>query len=154
RSGTCMRAFLASEAARWVKQAVVCEPTSLKAGTRHRGVMAVRAEVVGPGGHSSRADELPSPLARLAHLAVGLDGWGRGHRKAGPPGFPGVALTRPDARGGVASNVVPRRGDLTFSLRPPRGADLDAIAAELERRARRLCPEATLEVTWASPPFQ
>src|SRR5262249_39631169 len=88
--GSCMRAFLASGRAQGIERAVVCEPTSLRVGTRHRGVMAFSAEVTGEGGHSSRADQLPRPIARLARIAVALDDWGQKMLPIGPPGFAGM----------------------------------------------------------------
>ena len=55
----------------------MCEPTARAAGTAHRGVFGQRATLIGPGGHSSKADHLPKPLAQLARLAVALDDAGR-----------------------------------------------------------------------------
>jgi len=43
RSGTCIRAFLDSEAARGLTHAVVCEPTGCRVGVRHRGIGAATA---------------------------------------------------------------------------------------------------------------
>jgi acetylornithine deacetylase/succinyl-diaminopimelate desuccinylase-like protein len=37
RSGSCMRAFLESAHARGIERAIVCEPTSCRVGSRHRG---------------------------------------------------------------------------------------------------------------------
>src|SRR5262249_31928435 len=122
--GSCMQAFLRTDAARWVQRAVVCEPTSLAVGTRHRGVMAFLAEARGEGGHSSRADQLKKPVVELARLAVALDQWAQHNLELGPPGFRGLCVNVASLAGGVAFNVVPPRAELVFSLRPPPGADL------------------------------
>src|SRR5688572_20506523 len=67
-----MHAFLESPHAKPIREAIVCEPTARAAGIAHRGVLGQRATLLGPGGHSSKADHLPKPLATLARLAVAL----------------------------------------------------------------------------------
>src|SRR5512142_2473202 len=63
-----MHAFLASPHAREIREAIVCEPTARTAGIAHRGVLAGAASLEGAGGHSSKADFMPKPIAKLAHL--------------------------------------------------------------------------------------
>src|SRR5262249_8018292 len=41
RSDACMRAFLASPHVHGIERAIVCEPTGLRAGVRHRGILAL-----------------------------------------------------------------------------------------------------------------
>jgi acetylornithine deacetylase len=146
-AGTCMRALVSSGGLGRVGYAVVCEPTGLRAGTRHRGILTLEAHLVGEGGHSSRADQLPRPLAALARLAAALDDWGRARVKEGPPGYPGMCLNVAKLDGGVAFNVVPDDAHLTVSLRPPPGSDLAAIQSELRQIAAQVCPQA--EVSWS-----
>jgi acetylornithine deacetylase len=152
-SGVAMRAFVASAHRAGLERAIVCEPTNLRIGTRHRGFVVVEVVVHGPGGHSSRADSLPSPIAMLSRLAVALDDWSRRHHTLGPPGFPGMCLNLAKLDGGVAFNVIPAQGRLLVSLRPPPGADTAAIAAELEAIARQVVPEATFELLRNNAPF-
>jgi acetylornithine deacetylase len=148
--GTCMRTFLQSGRARGLERAVVCEPTRLRPGTRHRGVMAFAAEVAGPGGHSSRADELPRPLAELARLAVAIDDWGREMLAVGPPGFRGMCTNVAELRGGVAFNVIPTGAELLWSVRPPPGTSLDSVEQAM---IARLPPGARLRVTLKNAAF-
>src|SRR6185436_18629205 len=105
-----IRAFLASPAARGIERAIVCEPTSCRAGWRHRGIGSARAAVAGPGGHSSRADATPNPIAILARAAVALDDLGRERRLVGPPGFEGLCMNIASIDGGIAFNVIPTTG--------------------------------------------
>jgi acetylornithine deacetylase len=154
KGGSCVRAFLASEQARGLTQAVVCEPTGLRAGTRHRGVMALEARLKGHGGHSSLADTMPAPLADLARLAIAWDDWGRARRSDGPPGFPGMCFNVARLDGGVAFNVVPEEARLTVSLRPPPGADARAIREELYAIAARTAPGAEVTAVLDNAPFQ
>ena len=128
--GTCIRAALPELAG--ITHAIVCEPTLLRVGTRHRGILTLEAHLRGEGGHSSRADQLPRPIAELARLAVALDDWGRAHVGKGPRGFPGMCLNVAKLDGGIAFNVVPDAAHLTVSLRPPPGSDLAGIQRELE----------------------
>ena len=82
-----IRAFLAVAArARRSARSIVCEPTARTAGVAHRGVLAQRATLAGPGGHSSKADHLPKPIAQLARLAVALDDVGARRAPRRPAG--------------------------------------------------------------------
>jgi acetylornithine deacetylase len=153
RDGTCMRQLCSSGALGALTYALVCEPTSLRAGVRHRGILTLEAHRPGKGGHSSRADDLPRPLAELSRLAVALDDWGRAHAGQGPAGYPGMCLNVAKLDGGVAFNVVPDQAHLIVSLRPPPGSDLRAIQEELEAMAARVAPEARVHWTLENAPF-
>ncbi len=139
-SGTVMRAFVASAHARGIERAVVCEPTRLQVGTRHRGILAIDVARRGAGGHSSAADRMPAPIADLARVAVAVDDWARARRDAGPPGFPGMCVNVARLAGGVAFNVVPDSAMLSLSLRPPPGADMVALQEELGELIGRALP--------------
>ena len=153
--GTCIRAFLDSDAARGLERAIVCEPTRCRVGVRHRGIGAATAALEGPGGHSSRVDDLVNPIAVLSRAAVALDEMASAHKGKGPAGFQGIHLNVAALKGGIAFNVVPTRAELFFSLRPAPGASVDDLLAEAEVRVRAATsPHA---ITWnlaaASPPF-
>ena len=136
RGGSIARAFLASERARALTQAIVCEPTSCRIGHRHRGIAWAEATASSPGGHSSRADQIANPIATLARVGAALDLHGRQQRAAGPAGFAGLCLNVAAIEGGVAFNVVPTHARLTVSVRPAPGADLARVLRDLERIAR------------------
>lgn len=153
RGGSCARAFLASGRAEEVERVIVCEPTGCRAGTRHRGVLAFEAELIGRGGHSSAADALPAPIAELARLAVALDAWGKLRRDQGPEGFRGMCMNVAKLEGGVAFNVVPERAVLSWSLRPPPGADARALREEMLALTERVTPTARVTQTLDNPPF-
>ena len=154
---TCMRAIIAHSSMvlgeGGVRRAIVCEPTSLRPGTRHRGIMALEVSLKGQGGHSSRADAMPKPIADLARLAVALDDWGLARRDEGPAGFPGLCMNIAKLDGGVAFNVIPERAMLTVSLRPPPGSDVGTIRRALEEQIARIVPQAMLRWVLDSPPF-
>jgi acetylornithine deacetylase len=143
---TIARAFLASGRAAGIERAIVCEPTSCRVGHRHRGIATAEAIATSPGGHSSRADELPSPIVTLARVAVALDEFGKRHRTLGPPAFPGLCLNVASIDGGLAFNVIPTTARLCVSLRPGPGVDTDAVLAEAEREARRAAGAEA--ITW------
>ena len=152
-SSAAMRSFVASPHRAGLERAIVCEPTNLKVGVRHRGFVAFEVTVTGPGGHSSRADSLPSPIAMLARLGVAFDDWSRRHFGVGPAGFPGMCVNLAKLDGGVAFNVIPANGRLLVSIRPPPGADTAAIRAELETLARAVVPGSTFTMLRDNQPF-
>jgi acetylornithine deacetylase len=157
RRGTCIRRFLDEPGlSGGLERAIVCEPTGCAVGWRHRGIGAAEATATSPGGHSSRADTLPNPVALLARAAVALDDMGRRYRGQGPPGFEGLCLNVAALDGGLAFNVIPTRATLRMSLRPAPGADLGALLAEAEKTARDAVVPTTIEwsVINTNPPFQ
>jgi acetylornithine deacetylase len=155
KSGVCIRAFLASERATGIERAIVCEPTGCRVGARHRGIGAAEAIASSPGGHSSRVDELPNPIAILARAAVALDDMGREHRGRGPAGFQGICLNVAAIDGGIAFNVIPTRAALLISVRPAPGTSVADVLAEAEQRARAAAaPHAIAwQVKTANPAF-
>jgi acetylornithine deacetylase len=149
-----LRAFLAaSPLARAIEEVIVCEPTARAAGIAHRGVLAQTATLRGPGGHSSKADHLPKPIATLARLAAALDDAGLRRLGDGPPGMTGTCLNLASLAGGVAFNVIPARGELEWSLRPYPGFDRAGWDREVAELARALDPEIALATTIDHEPF-
>lgn len=154
--GSCLRALIDRErsgALAGVERAIVCEPTSCRAGTRHRGVLSVEAHLSGRGGHSSRADDLPAPLSDAARLAVAFAEWGRRLQQEGPAGFRGMCMNIAKLDGGVAFNVVPDEARLTISVRPPPGSDVGQVRDELFALAADVEPRAQLSAPVANPSF-
>jgi acetylornithine deacetylase len=157
RSGTCLRHFLAEPSmSQGLTHAIVCEPTGNAVGWRHRGIAAVEATATSEGGHSSRVDHVPNPMAILARAAVALDDMGRRYKDQGPAGFQGICLNIAALDGGLAFNVIPTRATLRVSLRPAPGTDLRALLAEAEAEARRAA--APHQLGWSianeNPAFQ
>ena len=157
RAGTCMRRFLADPSlSGGLERAIVCEPTGCAVGWRHRGIGAAEATAVSPGGHSSRVDRLPNPIAILARAAVALDDMGRRHRDHGPAGFEGICMNVASLDGGLAFNVIPTRATLKMSLRPAPGIDLAGLLREAEQVARAAAAPAPIDwsVVNENPSFQ
>lgn len=148
-----IQAFLATPAARGIREVIVCEPTARGAGIAHRGVIAQHAIMTGPGGHSSKADHLPRPVAQLARLATALDDIGRARLHDGPAGMAGLCLNLAGIAGGVAFNVIPARGELGWSLRPFPGFDRAAWHAEVARLAAAIDPAIQIVTDIDHPAF-
>jgi acetylornithine deacetylase len=148
-----IRAFLAGPHAAAIREVVVCEPTAHTAGVAHRGVLGQRAVLTGPGGHSSRADHMPKPIAQLARLAVALDDAGARRLHDGPAGMQGTCLNVASLAGGVAFNVIPARGALEWSLRPFPGFDRAGWDREVAALVARIDPGIGLEVIIDHQPF-
>jgi acetylornithine deacetylase len=148
-----LRAFLASADAHAIEEVIVCEPTARRAGVAHRGVLGQRATLTGPGGHSSKADHLPKPLATLARLATALDDAGVRRRGDGPPSMAGTCLNIASLAGGVAFNVIPARAELEWSLRPYPGFDRAGWDREVAALAAAIDPAIDVAVTIDHGPF-
>lgn len=148
-----LRAFLESPHARAIEEVIVCEPTARTAGVAHRGILGQRAVLTGPGGHSSKADALPKPLATLARLAAALDDAGIRRRGDGPPGITGTCLNIASLTGGVAFNVIAARAELAWSIRPYPGFDRDGWDREVAELARALDPAIAIATTIFHDPF-
>jgi acetylornithine deacetylase len=145
--------FLGTPHAAAIEQVIVCEPTARTAGLAHRGVLACRATLSGPGGHSSRADHVQKPLAKLARLAAALDELGEIYRARGPAGMTGTCLNIAALAGGIAFNVIPSRGELTYSLRPYPGFPRAAWDAEVAARAAAIDPAIAITAEIDQPAF-
>lgn len=148
-----MQAFLAGPHAAAIEDVIVCEPTARVAGTAHRGVLGQRAVLTGPGGHSSKADALPKPIAALCRFATALDDAGIRRRGDGPARMRGTCLNIAGLTGGVAFNVIPGRGELEWSLRPYPGFDRAAWDAEVAALAAAVDPAIAVATTIDHEPF-
>ncbi|HEY4055647.1 MAG TPA: M20/M25/M40 family metallo-hydrolase [Kofleriaceae bacterium] len=150
--------FLASPHARGIEEVIVCEPTARSAGIAHRGILAQSATLTGPGGHSSKADHLPKPIAQLARLAVALDDLSirrvdEGPRDPALASMKGLCMNVAALEGGVAFNVIPGRGELSWSIRPYPGFDRTAWDASIASLAHAIDPRITIATTLDNVPF-
>jgi acetylornithine deacetylase len=148
-----MHAFLESPHLAQIEQVIVCEPTARAAGVAHRGVLAQKATLLGPGGHSSKADFVPKPIATLARLAAALDDASIRRLHDGPAGMTGTCLNIASIAGGVAFNVIPARGELEWSLRPYPAFDRAGWDREVGELARALDAAIAIETTIDHAPF-
>jgi acetylornithine deacetylase len=149
-----MRAFLETPHVADIREVLVCEPTARVAGIAHRGVLSQTATARGPGGHSSKADHLAKPLARLARLAASLDDVATRRIDDGPAGMTGTCLNIADFRGGVAFNVIPALAELEWSIRPYPGFDRAGWDREVATLAHAIDPEIAIEALIDHAPFR
>ncbi|MCX5748211.1 MAG: M20/M25/M40 family metallo-hydrolase [Proteobacteria bacterium] len=147
------RAFLASPHRAGIREMIVCEPSSRRAGVAHRGVLGQTATLDGPGGHSSKADHLPKPIARLARLATRLDDLAIRRVGQGPTGMTGTCMNLSALRGGIAYNVIAAHAQLEWSLRPYPGFDRDDWEREIAALAREVDPAIVIATMTDLPPF-
>lgn len=150
---SCMEAFLASGLTAGIERAIVCEPTGRTAGISHRGIAAFAVDKRGLGGHSSKADHMPKPIADLARLAVEIDRIGRDYVDRGPDGMKGICNNIAGLDGGVAFNVVPDAARLTWSIRPFPGFDRSAYDAEITAALEVAGDDVTLTTALDHEPF-
>jgi len=149
-----MHDFLESPHAQAITEVIVCEPTARTAGVAHRGVLAQKATLTGPGGHSSKADHMPKPLARLARFATALDDAGIRRMSEGPSDMRGTCLNIASLAGGVAFNVIPARAELEWSLRPYPGFARETWDRDIGQLARSIDQQIEISTTIDHSPFQ
>jgi len=140
-----------------VETAIVCEPTSCRVGKRHRGMLAIRADFTGPGGHSSLADKTARPLLDAARLAAAIGDYADAHIDVGPDDndgyYKGLCVNIGELNSDGAYNVIPTSATLWMSMRPPPGDDVKAREAAIYEIAQRLYPDAKLDTIVAFEPF-
>ncbi len=135
------------------QNAIVCEPTSCRVGKRHRGMLAIRADFSGPGGHSSLADKTARPLLDAARLAAAIGDYADAHMDFGTAPYKGLCVNIGELGSDGAYNVIPTTSALCMSMRPPPGDDVKAREAEIYDIAARLYPKAVLDTIVTFEPF-
>jgi len=108
-----------------IPKAIVCEPTSCQMGIRHRGILAYRLSFSGPGGHSSLADIMDSPLQDAARFATDIANYGREHMERELSGYRGLCLNVGRITTDGYYNVIPTQAAVDISMRPAPGDDID-----------------------------
>ncbi|WP_298917296.1 M20/M25/M40 family metallo-hydrolase [uncultured Algimonas sp.] len=146
-----MPAVIAGGHVAGVQRGVVCEPTACRVGRAHRGMLAVRADFHGPGGHSSLADEIDAPLLRAARFASQLGDYKAANRAFGHEPFKGLCVNIGDLRSDGAYNVIPTTASAWVSMRPPPGDDV--ASRERDVRAAADAHGAKAETIVALRPF-
>ncbi len=134
-----------------VKTAIICEPTSCRVGRAHRGMLAIRADFSGPGGHSSLADNIEKPLLKAAQLAADIGAYGAANLDFGTAPFKGLCTNIGDIKSDGAYNVIPTSASLWVSMRPPPGDNVKARETDLYDLGKPY--EAKLDTIVAFPPF-
>jgi acetylornithine deacetylase len=148
--------------------AIVGEPTRMRVADRHKGKVALRAQVRGHTLHSCAAPKGVNAVTYAARLISAIDDIAR-ELLAEPPepgdaGFavPQATLSIGPIQGGVSTNIVPEHCTFDFELRY--GAERDPVAplarireraAALEAEMRHTAPETgiTLSELGAYPPL-
>ena len=153
RSSTVLPKFLETPEAKAAKHAIVCEPTTRRAGIRHRGVLCYQAEIRGQGGHSSKADTMPKPIVTMAKLAVALAELGESFVPEGPADMKGLCFNIAGIDGGVAFNVVPELARLTWSARQPPGFDTQVLEERQLELAASIDSDIVITKVLDQPPF-
>lgn len=135
-----------------VEAAIVCEPTGCQVGKRHRGMLAIRTDFEGPGGHSSLSDKTKAPLLDAARLATDIGDYGRKNLEFGEEPYKGLCTNIGDIKGDGAYNVIPTSASLWVSMRPPPGDNVKAREADLYKIADNY--ETVVDTIVAFEPFQ
>ena len=135
------------------KLAIVCEPTSLKVGRQHRGMLAYSARFKGKGGHSSLADITERPLLDAVRLGSAIGDYGDRFMDFGEPPYKGLCTNIGYLRSDGAYNVIPTATEIKFSMRPPPGDSVANRASALEAIVEDCTPHAELTQIVQLEPF-
>jgi len=124
--------------------AIVCEPTSLKVGRQHRGMLAYSAKFSGKGGHSSLADITERPLLDASRLGAAVGNYGDKFLEFGNDPYKGLCTNIGYLKSDGSYNVIPTETEIKFSMRPPPGDSVAARAEALEKITQEITPHAEL----------
>lgn len=133
--------------------AIICEPTSLKVGRQHRGMLAYSAKFSGKGGHSSLADITERPLLDAARLGAAVGDYGDNFLDFGNETYKGLCTNIGYLKSDGSYNVIPTETEIKFSMRPPPGDNVAERARDLEKIAAQKAPEAELAQIVQLEPF-
>ena len=133
--------------------AIICEPTSLKVGRQHRGMLAYGAKFTGKGGHSSLADITERPLLDAARLGAAVGDYGDQFLEFGNETYKGLCTNIGYLKSDGSYNVIPTETEIKFSMRPPPGDSVADRAAALEKITRDTTPNAELTQIVQLEPF-
>lgn len=119
--------------------AISGEPTDLRLGVAHKGVLRLVLDIQGKAGHSSRPEAAVSALGLAAKLIQAIDAPTSG------PSHPLLGRqTRVVTRleGGVGANTVPGSAELEVDIRILPGQEHDQVLSDLEAELDGICPGA------------
>lgn len=146
-----MPAVIEAEHLNGVEAAIVCEPTGCQVGKRHRGMLAIKADFTGPGGHSSLADKTKAPLLSAAQLAADIGEYGQRNLNFGVEPYKGLCTNIGDIKSDGAYNVIPTSASLWMSMRPPPGDNVKMREEAIYNLASKY--ETKLDTIVAFEPF-
>ena len=133
--------------------AIICEPTSLKVGRQHRGMLAYSAKFAGKGGHSSLADITERPLLDAARLGAAIGDYGDQFLNFGNETYKGLCTNIGYLKSDGSYNVIPTETEIKFSMRPPPGDSVAARAKAFEEIVQATVPHAELAQIVQLEPF-
>ena len=137
--------------------AICGEPTSLNVFIGSRGVMWLRVQIQGRGGHAGLAHVLHNPLPVAAALVGTLSSLPLATcDDRFDPATPSLTVTSLQATGEVVANTVPDVVSIGIDIRLLPGADPEMVVAQIERAVASSVPapfEAHLIVDWVQPGY-
>lgn len=135
------------------KLAIICEPTSLRVGRQHRGMLAYGAKFSGKGGHSSLSDITERPLLDAARLGAAIGDYGDQFLGFGAEPYKGLCTNIGYLKSDGSYNVIPTQTEIKFSMRPPPGDSVAKRAQDLEAIVNKTTPNAELAQIVQLEPF-
>lgn len=114
--------------------AVVGEPTQLRVGNAHKGIMRFRIKVSGKAAHASLPDQGVNAISGMAKVILGLDDLAAELRSRGGASPPTLVVST--ITGGIKDNVVPPNCTITVDRRLAVGEDSKGAEHEVNEAIR------------------
>jgi acetylornithine deacetylase len=140
-------------------QAIIGEPTSLRAVRMHKGHLKARIDIPGKAAHSGYPGLGDNAIEKAGRVIHALTEFGRQLQEERAdtsqffPEYPYPILNMAMIEGGAAANIVPDRCRLTIGLRILPGHLQDEFVQRLEGCVKQAEPQASIDVYNASPPL-
>lgn len=124
---------------------VVGEPTELRMVAAQKGVMRCTITITGPGGHSSKPDQVPNPIAGAAEIVTYISQTLQPEltRRSEPlVGAGSIAVTT--ISGGEAINIIPTRVEIQVDRRTLPSEDPEEVWRNFRRDIENRWPHASV----------
>ncbi len=120
--------------------AISGEPTNMRLGCAHKGVIRCNIRVSGRAGHSSRPEEAQSAISTAVSVVQAIDGF-MSDRQHPLLGSQTRAVTR--IISGVGGNVIPGEAEIEVDIRTLPGQSHESVLEELATELDAVAPGAT-----------
>jgi acetylornithine deacetylase/succinyl-diaminopimelate desuccinylase-like protein len=139
------------------KWAICGEPTSLKIFTGNRGVIWLRVEVEGKGGHAGMAHTLENPVVGAALIIQALNALPlEAYDERFDPPTPSLTVTSMYPNGPPVANTVPDSVTIAVDRRLLPGEIPEIVVSDIERAISGIASEnisARVLVDWTQPAY-
>ncbi|MDE1861254.1 MAG: M20 family metallopeptidase [Candidatus Micrarchaeota archaeon] len=136
-----------------VRYGIITEPTDLHIDLAQKGAMDIKLSVKGRSAHSSRPQLGRNAIVDMSRAVLAIDSLSRGLKvRDSMLGRGSLSVGR--ISGGLATNIVPDRCEITFDRRLVPGEDLQGAISQIRRALDPLHIDYRLEVLFGKMPYK